>query len=267
MKKLIVKINVSILSRCRRTWYNVGGRLKPSLLTHHQKEDDMTIHEAFMIIEVTAQASADSRTLLEQGAIVKRYKKGEHIFFDKDDGATLFGVIKGTVAIYKLSTTGDKRGIFIFGVGALLNEDSMNGNRISINAEALRDSDILCVKMKVFEAACVKDAKLSKALIDSISLKVRRLYHLMKNTSNNLRGDRRIAAKLWKLSRDHGVQTIEGVEINFDLTITMFAEFLGSQRETVSRQVKTLTDAGLLIVKKSRFIIPSREKLLEFFEE
>jgi CRP-like cAMP-binding protein len=89
----------------------------------------------------------------------------------------------------------------------------------------------------------------------------------MKNTSNNLRGDRRIAAKLWKLSRDHGVKTSRGVEINFDLTITTFAEFLGSQRETVSRQIKTLTDAGLLIVKNSRFIIPSREKLLEFFDE
>jgi CRP-like cAMP-binding protein len=97
-------------------------------------------------------------------------------------------------------------------------------------------------------------------------MKVRRLYHLMKNTSNNLRGDRRIAAKLWKLSRDHGVQTAQGVEINFDLTITALAEFLGSQRETVSRQIKSLTDAGLLTVKNSRFIIPSREKLLDFFE-
>jgi CRP-like cAMP-binding protein len=57
------------------------------------------------------------------------------------------------------------------------------------------------------------------------------------------------------------------VEINFDLTITALAEFLGSQRETVSRQVKTLSDAGLLIVKNSRFIVPSRENLLDFFEK
>jgi hypothetical protein len=50
------------------------------------------------------------------------------------------------------------------------------------------------------------------------------------------------------------------VEINFDLTITALAELLGSQRETVSRWVRVLTSAGLLMVKKSRFIIPSREK-------
>jgi CRP-like cAMP-binding protein len=215
----------------------------------------MTIRDALMIITVTAQASSNSRALIEQNAVIKNFKKGEYVFRDKDDNPMLFGVIEGTVAVYKLSTAGEKRGIFIFGPGNLLNEDSMYASRVSVNAEALRNSGILCVKAVAFENACAKDPELSKAVIKSISMKVRRLYHLMKNTSNNLRGDRRIAAKLWKLSRDHGVQTVQGVEIDFDLTITTLAEFLGSQRETVSRQVKILAGAGLIIVKNSRFII------------
>jgi CRP-like cAMP-binding protein len=227
----------------------------------------MTIRNALMTISVTARASSNSLALIEKNAEIKRFKKGEFIFLDKDDSPMLFGVIEGTAAIFKLSTAGEKRGIFIFGPGNLLNEDSLYGGRVPVNAEALRNSDILCIKASVFEAACAKDPELSKAVLQSVSMKVRRLYHLMKNTSNNLRGDRRIAAKLWKLSRDHGVQTAQGVAINFDLTITALAEFLGSQRETVSRQVKTLTDSGLLIVKNSRFIIPNRDKLLEFFHE
>ncbi|MDR1030897.1 MAG: Crp/Fnr family transcriptional regulator, partial [Treponema sp.] len=202
----------------------------------------MTVRDALLVINTTAQAASHSRALLEQNAVIKRFKKGEHIFFDKDDDPTLFGVINGIVAVYKLSTSGEKRGIFIFGAGNMLNEESMYGSRVSVNAEVLRNADILCVKTGVFETACAKDPELSKAVLQSISMKVRRLYHLMKNTSNNLRGDRRIAAKLWKLSRDHGVQTALGVEINVDLTITTLAEFLGSQRETVSRQVKTLAD-------------------------
>jgi CRP-like cAMP-binding protein len=226
----------------------------------------VTIREALLKVEVTAKAAAASLALLEQGAAVKRYKKGEHIFFDRDEGAARFAVIDGTVTVYKMSGAGETRGMFIFGAGTLLNEDCVNGGKIAVSAEALRDSDILRIDRGVFKAACAKDPCLSAALLDSISMKVRRLYHLMKNTSNNLRGDRRIAAKLWKLSRDHGVKTAEGVEINFDLTITTLAEFLGSQRETVSRQVRTLAGAGLLMVKKSRFIIPSREKLMEFFE-
>jgi CRP-like cAMP-binding protein len=227
----------------------------------------MTVGGALSAIGVTSRASSGARALLEKGASIKIFKKGEYIFIDRDDAPALFGVIDGTVAVYKLSTAGEKRGIFIFGAGNLLNEDCMYGGRVSADAEALRDSEILCVKMGAFEAACARDPELSRAVMKSVAMKVRRLYHLMKNTSNNLRGDRRIAAKLWKLSRDHGVQTDAGVEINFDLTITALAEFLGSQRETVSRQVKTLSDAGLLIVKNSRFIVPSRENLLDFFEK
>jgi CRP-like cAMP-binding protein len=227
----------------------------------------MKIREALLKIEVISKAAPASLALLEQGSAIKRYKKGEHIFFERDEVAALFAVIDGTAAVYKMSGAGEKRGMFIFGAGTLLNEDCVNGGKIVVNAEALRDSDILRIGMGVFRAACARDTSLSGALLDSISMKVRRLYHLMKNTSNNLRGDRRIAAKLWKLSRDHGVKTEEGVEINFDLTITALAEFLGSQRETVSRQVRALADAGLLIVKKSRFIIPDREKLAEFFFE
>jgi CRP-like cAMP-binding protein len=226
----------------------------------------VTVREALLKIEVTAKAAPASLALLERGAAIKRYRKGEHIFFDRDEALALFALVDGTVAVYKMSGTYEKRGMFIFGAGALLNEDCVSGGKMTVNAEALRDSDVLRVRMDLFKAACARDAGLSKALLDSISMKVRRLYHLMKNTSNNLRGDRRIAAKLWKLSRDHGIKTAKGVEINFDLTITALAEFLGSQRETVSRQVKSLTDAGLLVVKRSRFIIPSREKLKDFFE-
>jgi CRP-like cAMP-binding protein len=160
----------------------------------------MIIGNALTTIGVIARSSGATRALLEKNSRVKKFKKGEHIFNDKDDDVALFGIIDGTVAVYKMSTSGEKRGIFIFGAGNLLNEDCMYGFHVSADAEVLRDSDILCVNMNAFEAACAKDPELSKAVMESVSMKVRRLYHLMKNTSNNLRGDRRIAAKLWKLS-------------------------------------------------------------------
>ena len=227
----------------------------------------MTTKEALLAINITARAAESTSTMIGQGAKIIRYKKGKYIFCDKDDTEAIYGVVDGTVAIYKLSTLDEKRGMFIFGAGAILNEDSLDGKPASTDAEALCDSIMLVIQKNVFQSACARDAELSEAVIESLAMKVRRLYHLMKNTSNNLRGDKRIAAKLWKLSRDHGIKTERGTEINFDLTITTLAEFLGSQRETVSRQVKTLTDAGLLIVQNSRFIIPDREKLLHFFRE
>jgi CRP-like cAMP-binding protein len=78
-----------------------------------------------------------------------------------------------------MSGAGEKRGMFIFGAGTLLNEDCVNGGKISVSAEALRDSEILRIERGVVKAACARDADLSAALLDSLSLKVRRLYHLM----------------------------------------------------------------------------------------
>jgi CRP-like cAMP-binding protein len=227
----------------------------------------LTIEEALRSINVLKTVESASITALAPQSQVRNIRKGEHIYTDRNEAETLFAVLDGTVAIYKLSTDGEKRGIFIYGPGALLNEEIIDRKAASINAEALRETKILCIKRSGFLAACGKDSKLSKAFMDSMAMKIRRLYHLMKNTTNNMRGDRRIAAKLWKLSRDHGVKTSLGTEINFDLSITLLAEFLGSKRETVSRQVKILTDAGLVIVANNRFIIPDREKLSAYHEE
>lgn len=75
-----------------------------------------------------------------------------------------------------------------------------------------------------------------------------------------------MAAKLLKLSWDHGVEDEDGVRIDMNLTVTYLAEMLGSKRETVSRQVKKLNEQGLIMVKKNKFIIPDQEKLSKYFK-
>jgi len=81
-----------------------------------------------------------------------------------------------------------------------------------------------------------------------------------------LNGEKRVAAKLLKLSWDHGVEDEDGVRIDMNLTVTYLAEMLGSKRETVSRQVKKLNEQGLIMVKKNKFIIPDQEKLSKYFK-
>ncbi|MCL2609533.1 MAG: Crp/Fnr family transcriptional regulator [Treponema sp.] len=226
----------------------------------------MNVKEAFSVLHVTAELSPVSLSRLELGTAVRRYKKGDVLFRDREKVATIFGVLDGAISLHKMSVQGEKRGIFIFGRGALLNDDALGDGMASATAEVLRDSALLCLNRELFAQTARKDGELSAALIHSVSKKVRRLYHLTRNNSGSLNGGKRIAAKLWKLSRDHGVRTAKGTEIDFDLGITGLAEFLGYQRETVSRQVKVLSEAGLLIVENSRFVIPDRDRLLKVFE-
>ena len=87
----------------------------------------------------------------------------------------------------------------------------------------------------------------------------------IKNTSNSITVDRQIALKLYKLARDFGIETDLGTEINFDLSITYLSEILGAKRETVSRQVKVLSELGLIKVVRKRFTIPNQNTLLDYF--
>ena len=49
-----------------------------------------------------------------------------------------------------------------------------------------------------------------KVVINSLSMKVRRLYRQIKNATP-IKIEKRVAAKLWKLARDYGIEVEDGV--------------------------------------------------------
>ena len=78
--------------------------------------------------------------------------------------------------------------------------------------------------------------------------------------------ERKLAAKLWKLARDFGIRTAEGIEIDISMPVTFLADLLGTPRETASRLCKTLTENGLIIMKKKKIIIPDPERMSRFYK-
>lgn len=226
----------------------------------------MELIDALSSAEILENALPSTLHILSRFSTLKQFKKGEHLFYDKDEVQTIYIVITGMSALYKVDCQGEKKVIFVFGKGKTLNEVILNYLPASINCEMLKTGQILCIPRDVFLSVMECDFPLTKSVMDSMSIKIRRLYRQMKNTTNSLRGDKKIAAKLWKLSTDYGKPCEDGVCIDLKLTITYLADMLGSKRETVSRQLKILTDSGLVIFHHNRFIIPDREKLLEYFK-
>lgn len=226
-----------------------------------------TIKDAMAKCQVLQRASPASLAALSVSAGLKRLAKGEHLFWDKEQVDRLYFAAEGNISLYKLNSSGEKKVIFVYGPGQMLNEVMLQDLPASVNCEALNDALALYFPVKEFLRVMSEDFSLSKAVIDSMAKKIRRLYRQLKNTTGSVRGDKRIAAKLWKLSQDHGVPHKDGVRIDLDITITYFADMLGAKRETVSRQMKQLTDAGLVLQNASGFVIPDRDKLQQYFKE
>lgn len=227
----------------------------------------MTLLEAFECSAVLRQASAASRREIAEFGCMKRFEKGQHIFYEKESTGMLYILLEGLVSIYKLNPLGEKKVIFVYGPGSMLNEALLQETPAAASCEVREDAQVLVLTRERLWSLMERDPALTRAVVQSMSLKIRRLYHQLKNTTNALSGEKRLAAKLFKLARDYGVESQGETLIDMNLSITYLADMLGSKRETVSRQAKNLNRLGLIRIQKNRIYISDLQKLSDYFEQ
>ena len=196
---------------------------------------------------------------------VKEHRAGEILFEDKEDVFTVYFVLKGIVSLYKINECGQKKVIFMLGKGKIINEVIIKELPASINCEIFEDAVILGIKKEKLLNIMKEDFDLCKNIIISLSSKTRRLYRQLKNTPSSIKIEKRLAAKLYKLAKDYGVEHEDGIVIDMEISITYMADLLGSQRETVSRAMKVLQKNNLINYKSKKIIISNFEKLALFF--
>lgn len=227
----------------------------------------ISVKQALTVPEALQDIKDVTLKELERCGILLEMKSGQHLYRDKDEVNNVYFVISGMATLYKNNGLGEKKIIFVYGKGSMLNEVVLQDLFESSSCEILKSGIILAFPKKRFIQLMEQDFRLNKAILDSMALKIRRLYRQLKNTTNAMLGEKRLAAKLWKLSRDYGEKTDKGTVVQMDLTITYLADMMGSKRETVSRQLKKLTEKGLIQYEKNTFIIPDMEQLNFYFKE
>lgn len=194
-----------------------------------------------------------------------KVKKGEHIFRDKEVINNIYLLISGKVALYKFSESSYKKIIFILGENEILNEVLIDDLPASVSCEVFEDCEIISVNKFDFLDIMESDFELTKIVLNGLSKKLRRTYRQIKN-STPLKIEKRIAAKLWKLSKDYGIMEERGCRINIKISVTYLSEMFGMPRETVSRGVNTLVKQGLIIKDNKDIIVVDRKELSEYFK-
>ena len=198
--------------------------------------------------------------------IKKTYKKGHVVFRDKEKVNTMYIVLKGKFSLYKIGEDAKRRVIYILGRDKILNDVILDDLPASINCEAFEEGELLLLNKNNFIQCMEEDFNLTKVVLNSLSIKVRRLYRQLNNTNPNKKIEKKIASKLWKLSKDYGIKVEEGIEIDLNISITYLADMLGSQRETISRSLKLLEEKGLIRLNNRKIIVKDKDKLARFFK-
>lgn len=203
---------------------------------------------------------------LSQKGIIENYAPGQHIFYDKDTVHCFYILISGTASLYKTNSNGQNKVIFIEDGGSLLNEVIFENLPSSINCQAISPCKVLVFYKDDFIHLMKQDFQLTQNVMNALTKRVRRLYRQLKNATSIIKIEKKLAAKLWKLSRDYGVPCENGVKINFSITVTSLSDLLGSYRETVSRALKLLIQKELIIYENKQIIIPNPDALSKFFK-
>ena len=197
---------------------------------------------------------------------VENFPRGTILVRAREPLQTVYIQLTGKSMIYNLTHIGKRKIIFVFGPGALLNEHVLNFHDASLYCETIEASRIFVIPCAWFLEFMEKDFSLARAVLEAQERKMWRMGHQLKNTMGSIYMERKLAAKLWKLSRDFGKMTPDGIEIDIRLTITFLADMLGAPRETTSRLCKNLSEAGLIRMDKRRIMIINPEKLSHFYK-
>jgi len=202
--------------------------------------------------------------LIKASLLIKKLKKSQILFAERQSMEYIYIVLEGKVSMYRLSEKGQKRVVYILNKGEMINEVIFDDYSSSINCEGFEDSVIISILKIDLLNIMQEDFKLTEVIMWSMSKKIRRLYRQIKNTVPT-KMDKRVAAKLWKLSKDYGVETQEGILIDVKINITYLADMLGSSRETISRALKELEIMDMVKIQNRKFIV-NREKLSQYFK-
>jgi len=193
----------------------------------------------------------------------KVFKKGEILFLEKDKTNKFYAVLSGSVSMYRLSSNGQKRVFFLLDKGNLVNEVVFDDKPVSVVCEAFESTVVAEFSKDDFLKIMESDFKLTMNILKSIGHKQRRLYRQLKNTLP-IGIEKRLAAKLWKLSKDHGIKIDEWTCIEKGITITYLSYMLGTSRETISRSIKVLTEMNA-VKCISRQLYVKEEVLLTYY--
>ncbi len=209
--------------------------------------------------------SANVEKLSKIGKVVK-FKSGEIIIYDKAIESNFYFVITGVVSLYKLNMYGGKKAIFLLGEGKAINEAILSDEISSIFVKSMSDVTLLSFNRENFNKYLLEDPTTALKLLESMSLKLRRLYHQLKNTCKSYKLDKQIASKLWKLGKDFGISCLDNsqVRIRFKLSINELSDLMGATRESVGRSLKILVGRNLVFTKDGYFFITDIEELRKY---
>ena len=196
---------------------------------------------------------------LAEIAVIKKFEKGENIFFEGDDGIGFYVVGEGKVKISKISPAGKEHILHIFGGGEPFGEVPVfNGMPFPATAEALIKTNSLFFPREKFVRLVESNPSLALNMLAVLSFRLRKFTTQIENLSLK-EVPARLASYLVYLSEEQKNNNI----VELDISNGQLASLLGTIPETLSRIFSKMNDGGMIEVNGKRITLLDLEALKE----
>ena len=186
----------------------------------------------------------------------RRFTKGAMILQQGDPGDALFVIASGQVKVLLIGEDGREVILSVLGPGAFFGEMSLlDDEPRSAHVVAMDDATLLQLRREDFQARLRASPDVGIAVLRELSRRLRRADGTIGSLAlRDVNG--RIAHLLLELAAEEG-----GDRITRRLTHATIAQMVGASRETVSRTLRVLVNAGILRVSRREILLLSREPL------
>ena len=229
---------------------------------HHNKANTMEIRQHLSQVDLFKGLTVEQLDAIARIVSEKKYKRGQLIFSDGDEGTGFYLVIKGRVKIYKLSPDGKEQIMHIFGPGQPFAEVPVfEGSRYPANAETMDSCKLFFFPKKGFVSLIQENPSLAMNMLASLSQRLKQFSHLIEILSlKEVPG--RLASYLLYLSDKNG--SVE--EFKLDIAKSQLASLLGTIPETLSRIFAKMGGKELVRINGPQITILDRPGLEDLAE-
>jgi CRP/FNR family cyclic AMP-dependent transcriptional regulator len=224
----------------------------------------MDERELLRTVPLFSELSEEAISSLSHLATRRRYPKDTVVFFENEEGDTLFMILEGRIKVTILGDDGREIILTMLSPGDLFGEMALLDNEPrSATAIAVEESELLSLHRTDFYAVIAENPGISTALIKVLSARLRRANHQI-STLALLDVYGRVARVILDMAREEGRRLKDGRIAFRRATHQEIANRIGTTRETVTRMLKDLERQDLVKVEGREILLqPGFEKAFD----
>ncbi|MEW6663533.1 MAG: Crp/Fnr family transcriptional regulator [Bacillota bacterium] len=208
-----------------------------------------------------ARLPKDTLDWLEPLMPVRRYVSRQLLFMEGEPSDFMGFVLEGRVKLYRVSSEGQEKVVHIATAGDVFGElPYFDGKPHPLTAETMEETRVRLISHQDLDRLWQAHPDIGREFLRVASLRLRQTYRQIRSLTFK-DAYARTAGRLYKLARDYGVKTAQGVELSLTFTQQELANLIGTSRETMSKILNSLQKNRILTANRGQIIILDMDKL------